>query len=467
MAGISEKAERSRNMRFRTRGVAACFAFFISVLFSSHEARSEETIIDTFLRLPVQEGEAWLSAYSRIEQNWQPDFVPMVLDVILLEREPAFRGALIQLLAEKTGKPFGYDQARWFDWLWNEEPRLHPRYADFKSGLYARIDLRFAEYFSSTRTAKIRLDEIMWGGVRQDGIPPLRQPKMITAGEAGYLSDDNVVFGLEVNGDVRAYPKRILAWHEMFVDDVGGVPVAGVYCTLCGSMVLYKTVHKGTNYTLGTSGFLYRSNKLMYDRKTQSLWNTLWGEPVIGPLADKDISLERLSVVTTTWGEWRLRHPKTKVLSLETGHERDYSEGAAYRSYFATDQLMFPVPSLDGRLKNKDEVLGLLLSPHQDKPLAISISYLGKNPLYHGKIEDMDFVALTDKSGAVRVYETKSNRFSKWDRDRTAVDSAGTVWKLTESELRSADGRVLHRLPAHRAFWFGWYSAYSHTKLIH
>jgi hypothetical protein len=98
---------------------------------------------------------------------------------------------------------------------------------------------------------------------------------MISASEATYLDDDDVVFGIEVNGDVRAYPKRILAWHEMFVDTVGGIPVAGVYCTLCGTVILYETKVDGTNHEIGTSGFLYRSNKLMYDRATQSLWSTI------------------------------------------------------------------------------------------------------------------------------------------------------------------------------------------------
>ena len=110
---------------------------------------------------------------------------------------------------------------------------------------------------------------------------------MLDASEATYLGDRNIVFGIEVNGDARAYPKRILAWHEMFTDSVGGVPVAGVYCTLCGTVILYYTNLGGTQYDLGTSGFLYRSNKLMYDRATQSLWNTFSGEPVVGPLVGK------------------------------------------------------------------------------------------------------------------------------------------------------------------------------------
>ena len=84
----------------------------------------------------------------------------------------------------------------------------------------------------------------------------------------------------------------------------------------------------------------------MYDQATQSLWSTLLGEPVIGPLVGQCIELKWRSVVTTTWGEWRRRHPDTKVLSLDTGFDRDYGEGVAYQEYFATDQLMFKSPQL-------------------------------------------------------------------------------------------------------------------------
>ncbi len=345
------------------------------------------------------------------------------------------------------------------------EPFEHPRYADFKAALYGLIDPKFRTYFSSQRTSKIRLDEVRWGGVAQDGIPPLRGPKMIAAADAGYLADSNVVFGLEVEGDVRAYPKRVLAWHEMFVDEVGGVPVAGVYCTLCGTMILFETTHDGVAHQLGTSGFLYRSNKLMYDRATQSLWNTIWGRPVIGPLAEKDIELVRRSVVTTTWGEWRRRHPDTRVLSLDTGHWRDYSEGAAYREYFATDELMFTVPELDRRLRNKAEVLAFAPAAGEE-PLAISARYLDKHPIHHDTRGGVAFVVLTDRSGANRAYETQGQQFETWDADRTATDRNGTRWTLYEDRLESAGGGVLPRLPAHRAFWFGWYAAYPNTRLV-
>ena len=250
--------------------------------------------------------------------------------------------------------------------------RLPPAYADFKASLHEQVDPRFRLYFAAERPTLIRLDEVVWGGVWQDGIPPLRAPRMLRARDAKYLADSDVVFGIEVNGDARAYPKRILAWHEMFTDRVGGIEVAGVYCTLCGAVILYETTHAGRAHRLGTSGFLYRSNKLMYDADTQSLWNTLEGRPVIGPLAGQDISLATREIVTTTWGEWRRRHPSTTVLSLDTGHRRDYDEGAAYRDYFATDAVMFPVPETDARLANKAEVLVPRFGRPGERPLAIA-----------------------------------------------------------------------------------------------
>jgi hypothetical protein len=182
---------------------------------------------------------------------------------------------------------------------------------------------------------------------------------------------------------------------------------------------------------------------------------------------DQGIQLKRRSVVTTTWGEWRRRHPDTSVLSLNTGYPRDYGEGVAYRDYFATDELMFNVPDLDLRLRNKDEVLGIILPEYPDQSLAIAVDYLASQRLLHERISDMEFVVITDNSGASRVYETNATRFTDWDGDQNLIDEDGQRWQLSESRLSNGRGQELLRLPAHRAFWFGWYSAYDQTRLIH
>jgi len=403
------------------------------------------------------------SAKEEIERSWDPSYVSMVLEVIRFAGVRDF----FAVLEEKTGQSFGNNLDEWYAWLWNEDEVKNADYAYFKSQLYKEIDDRFEKYFLGRGDQTlIRLDEVQWGGVVQDGIPPLRNPEMITVADATYLNDEDIVFGIEVNGDVRAYPKRILAWHEMFVDEVGGVPVAGVYCTLCGTVVLYETVLDGTEHALGTSGFLYRSNKLMYDGATQSLWNTLTGEPVIGPLINKGIALKHRSVVTTTWGAWKERHPNTEVLSLETGHRRDYGEGVAYNEYFATDDLMFQTPFQDDRLLNKQEVLALRFPAHPGEQLAIDAEFLNDNIVYQDQVGEQKLIVFTDKSGANRVYDPGEIVFTSYDGDSTVTDSAGGQWTLSENALTAADGQSVSSLPYHRAFWFGWHAAYPETRLV-
>jgi len=336
--------------------------------------------LDQFME--VLEPGARKEAIYRLENNWSDGLVSPLIEIGARARDRELSRQIFTLLGTKTGQKHGADRDAWHRWVWSAAPGLPEWYADFKAAWYSPIDPRFAEYFAHRPKTTIRLDEIQWGGVQRDGIPPLDHPGTLAAGEASYLAETDVVFGVSVKGDARAYPKRVLAWHEMVRDRIAGEEFNGVYCTLCGSMILYRTSIGGKHYELGTSGFLYRSNKLMYDRATKSLWSTIEGEPVVGALAGRGLKLEPLPVVTTTWGEWRRRHPDTRVLSLDTGHRRDYSEGAAYRDYFATDELMFIVPGSDRRLPNKAEILALRFGLEKERPLAIAQRFLAKRPVY-------------------------------------------------------------------------------------
>lgn len=453
------------------RRILAGFLVLALFLFASNPALAADQIDESFVTRLVQvlSGDQQLSteALDELSDTWQLSYVAPLLETISLMRNRPRVIQIFEVLRTNTGEAFNFDIQRWYGWLWNQQYEMAPEYAEYKAWLFASIDPRFRGYFSRGRNSTVRLDEVRWGGVIQDGIPPLRFPEMIDAADADYLDDRNIVFGLEINGDARAYPKRILAWHEMFVDRIADIPLIGVYCTLCGSMIIYETQQGDTNYQMGTSGFLYRSNKLMYDQDTQSLWNTLWGKPVIGPLVGQNIQLKRRSVVTTSWGAWRRRHPDTTVLSLNTGYRRDYGEGVAYRDYFATDELMFNVPELDRRLKNKDEVLGIILPEYPDQSLAIAVEYLSGHQLLHEEIGELRFVIVTDDDGASRVFEANDTRFTQWNGDDVLTDEEGQRWRLSESRLINDQGTELLRLPAHRAFWFGWYSAYDQTRLIH
>lgn len=406
-----------------------------------------------------------------IEANWSDSSLAYASDALhmLAGRDAELRFEIARILREKTGAEIDLgDTDSWYRQIWATVYEPPADYADFKAEVFRVIDPSFADYFDRERTSHVDLDEVRWGGVRRDGIPPLRQPEMIDAEIAdAYLADSSTVFGIEINGDARAYPKRVLAWHEMFVDNVGGVDVAGVYCTLCGTVILYETTVDGTEHALGTSGFLYRSNKLMYDAETRSLWSTLRGTPLIGPLAEAEppITLPRRAVVTTTWGEWKRRHPDTTALSLRTGFDRNYDEGIAYQDYFATDELMFTVPDEDKRLLNKQEIVALTFPEAGDETLAIDTAFLARNPVYHDSLGNTGFVVLTDPSGASRVYDDGGIRFVSFEGSRSVIDEHGREWTLTEREL-SHGKQTLGRLASQRAFWFGWRAAFPEVRLI-
>ncbi|RZW02346.1 MAG: DUF3179 domain-containing protein [Rhodobacteraceae bacterium] len=358
-------------------------------------------------------------------------------------------------LAKLTGdsEPKG-----WFEWmLWQEshpEIASHPAFYEFKRAVFLEIDPDFDVFLDPAHIApdamKIRFEEVTWGGVRKDGIPSLDHPDLIGAAEAEYLLDDDLVFGVSINGDVRAYPLRIMGWHEMFNEVIGGVPVALAYCTLCGAGILFDTQPPGrqTPYVFGSSGFLYRSNKLMFDRGTHSLWNQFTGRPVSGRLADRDIELPQRPVVIAEWREWRRSNPSTKVLSVKTGHRRDYGSGVVYQDYFASDALMFPAFLADDSLAQKDYVFGVRL-PGGAKAWPLMAFKGGR--VINDTVGFQNLVLVGDEATrTVRAFDRGDLTF---DQD-LATD--GARWTLTEDALVAPDGRKAPRVAGHVAYWFAW-----------
>lgn len=350
----------------------------------------------------------------------------------------------------------------WFDWmLWQQahpEVRPHVSYIEIMRSLHLRIDENFAPFlrpeFLAADRARIRVEEITWGGVVKDGIPSLDNPTLIMAEQADYLRDDDLVFGLSVNGDVRAYPLRIMGWHEMFNDVIGGVPLALAYCTLCGSGILFETLVAGRAqpFSFGSSGFLYRSNKLMYDRETLTLWNQFTGEPVVGPLADSGVVLVQRPVVITPWGDWRRANPATQVLSLDTGFQRDYGSGVVYNDYFASPDLMFPA-LVDQRAQlQKDYVFGIR---RFGGAKAWPIEVFDGGRVINDAVAGYPVVLIGDAAGrTVRAYGRDQRRFALAENGLVADD--GSQWQITEEALIGPGESRLPREAGHIAYWFAW-----------
>ena len=434
-------------------------------------SQTEAPGLDLFFQASASDPAVGDRALAALVPVWRNGYAAMLIDMArFLKSGPGTpRARLIAFLEARTNERFGDDLGAWREWIWRRPYEPHPRYMEFKAAVYrGAVEPRTGDFLRGQ--AAIRLDEIDWGGVKVNGIPPLVSPRVIPARDATYLDDSHLVYGVAVGGEARAYPRRILAWHEMARDTLGGVKLTVVYCTLCGTVIPYRSVVGGVERTFGTSGLLYRSNKLMFDEESGSLWSTLEGKPVVGSLVGSGLTLEMEPVVTTTWGEWRRRHPHTTVLSLATGFDRDYGDGVAYRDYFATDRLMFRVPRLDSRLKTKDEVLGLLLPAVGGgrQAVAFFVGFLQANRVFHGTYEGRSLVVLTTPGGANRVYETGGVRVVKWQDAETVVDSTGRLWRVTEGGLVGHGGEPanLPRVPAARAFWFGWYAQFPETVLI-
>ncbi|NNE13139.1 MAG: DUF3179 domain-containing protein, partial [Ilumatobacter sp.] len=184
----------------------------------------------------------------------------------------------------------------------------------------------------------VQFEEIRSGGPPPDGIPPIDEPRFLLPGDVDFLADNEPVLALEIDGDARAYPVQIMTWHEIVNDTVGGTPVTVSYCPLCNSAVAYDRRLGDRILDFGTSGLLYNSALVMYDRQTQTLWSHFTGQGIIGELTGEELVTYPLA--TVAWSTWRDTNPDGLVLSRDTGFSRDYGRNP-YPGYDRVDGVPF------------------------------------------------------------------------------------------------------------------------------
>lgn len=239
---------------------------------------------------------------------------------------------------------------------------------------------------------------------------------------------------------------------------------------------MYSAKINGKPTRFGTSGLLYRSNKVMYDRDTNGLWNQFLGKPIVGPLVGLDVKLEIFPVALTTWGEWLQEHPDTQVLSLDTGYysESQYQpeddERSIYYEYRANPEPIFPILDPDERLRSKDEVLGLTID---GKHKAYPISVIQERRLVHDLVNDTPLVVLgSSRSSKARAYQTQGTEFSlpvdvADEFPEALQDEVGGKWLVTPDALVKALDLTDTRpaLPTNVSFWFAWHTFHTDTEL--
>lgn len=277
----------------------------------------------------------------------------------------------------------------------------------------------------------VPLDEIRGGGPPKDGIPSIDDPKFVSVAQADFMADADPGIAVSLNGVDKFYPFQILVWHEIVNDIFGQQRVAVTYCPLCLSGIVFDPLVNGERVEFGTSGKLWNSNLVMYDRKTDSLWSQILGEAIVGEMTGT-----RLAVLPSDqirFGEWKALHADGQVLSRETGATRFYGSDPYGDYYTDNSAVFFPVSGgQDNRLENKDYVLGIVDGDLAKAYYPPSIKAKGSiTDTFAGKTIVAEYEPEID---AVRLFEKK------------------------------ADG-TLERINPFPNFWFSWVAAHPNTEL--
>ena len=361
-------------------------------------------------------------------------------DLMRIVPDPDLSARLITAQQELLGieidpfRPWGFTSDLLLGW----DIPAPPDYLTYKRIAYLALEPRWEPLFEDGTDIDWRL--IQWGGVLIDDRPfgrtddrcnciPAADNPVTTdvAGGDEWLGEDTIVFGVSINGEHRAYPRSIMEVREMVNDSLGDRDFAMPYCTLCGSAQVFFTDEGPAGFArpvLRTSGLLNRSNKVMYDVNTFSIFDTFLGAAVSGPLGEAGVTFKQNSVITTTWGRWKADHPDTTVLDISLALGREDSD---LRNTRDADGPVFPIGEVDPRLPVQEDVLGLVkadgtaIAFHVDSAI---------DALERGEFIEVDGINVILASGGVRAVDTEGND-----------------------------------LGGHQAFWFAWSQFHPDTEL--
>jgi len=315
----------------------------------------------------------------------------------------------------------------------------------------------------------IPVEEVRDGGPGKDGIPAIDNPKFINAGDADYLNDDDLVLGFVDGDEVRAYPHTILDWHEIVNDDTPNHSLAVIYCPLTGTGIGWDRNIGGKKTTFGVSGLLYNSNIIPYDRETDSNWSQLLLKSVNGKLAGTRPVIHNL--VETSWKTWKTMYPDTKVLSLNTGYNRNYGQ-YPYGTYKTNESILFPVSNSDSRIHLKERVLAVI---ENDKTIAFRFDQLETNEhLITVLFNDKQLVVTGDKQlnlmiafdskltdGTILDFQYLNNQLPN-----ILTDNEGNVWDIFGRAVEGPrKGEALLPVTQMMGYWFAFAAFYPEIEL--
>ena len=313
--------------------------------------------------------------------------------------------------------------------------------------------------------ATIPVSEVFDGGPGPDGIPPVESPRFTQDLDSIKLDPAELVVGVKVGDDIRAYPHNILNWHEVVNDQftMDSLPERATlnYCPLTGSAMLWKSFMEPGDRTFGTSGLLYNSNLIMYDRATRSFWSQMLEQSITGPEITR--IPDRLQVVETSWRTWKAMYPETLLMTEETGFSRDY-DAYPYGSYRKDRKLLFPANNLDDdRLHRKERVLGINVGS-SSKVYPIS-NFSTNVEVLNDTVGDMQVVVAGSSGvnfGVVYNRELEDCTVLNFEAVQNSLpvvmqDNEGNEWDVFGTAVSGArTGQQLQKTNSYLSYWFAW-----------
>ncbi len=328
----------------------------------------------------------------------------------------------------------------------------------------------------------VEFSEISSGGPPRDGIPPLDEPVFTTFEDADdWLDAKEPVIALEIDGDARAYPLQIMTWHEIANDQVGGVPVSVTFCPLCNSAITFDRRLDGVVHDFGTSGNLRNSDLIMWDRQTETWWQQLTGEGIVGELTGKRLTF--LPSVVISWEDFKATYPDGQVLSRETGFDRRYGQNP-YVGYDRADTPPFLFDGdLDGRLLPKERIAAVNLG---EVDAAFPFTTLSEERVVNYTVAGQDLVIFfkpgtrsaldqlligdSREVGATGIFDPELDGQKltfRAEGDEFIDNETGSTWTLLGQAIEGpSDGKQLTPIVHANHLWFAW-AAFKPDTLIY
>jgi hypothetical protein len=314
-------------------------------------------------------------------------------------------------------------------------------------------------------------ENVVSGGPGKDGIPPIDEPKFVSAAEMDdQLKPNDKVFVLDYGGETKVYPQPVLVWHEIVNDEVAGEKLSVTYCPLTGSTVAFKgRSPDGEPLTFGTTGSLVNSNLLMYDRATDSEWPQILGRAIDGRMSGK--SLEEIPLVWTTWQRWKDQGTDAPVLSTDTGHLRSYgtdpygSYSTQDKGYYEDPSTFFEVLAESARLDAKEVVVGIKSG---GKRHAIPKKAALDKGVWNLDLGDRPVVAVADQDlETVRVFDRSADGALEFKPGRGGdlIDQKDRTWSRKGLALAGPGGASIPAANFYEVMWFAWYAFYPEKQL--